>query len=244
MRASRPAAEPNERRAQPYGFGGAAVLSEGSQSSVSRPMDLSSSTAANDAESEARMEAVEARLLRRLDAGGADDGAAGGRTDATHSATTSGRGAANGDGQGSGRAVRDAPARGSAGAPSAGSARGALRKERAAGAAEVGTEGPAAGRGARGGGTAAGVGPAKAGRNASAKSGAPREARALAPARSAPPGERSKRQAKRAHGEPTERLAKVRANCPSQGFSSYKSSGFMCSGCLIHCQRYVAQGRL
>lgn len=209
MRTSRPAAEPNERKAQPYGFGGAAVQSEGSQSSVSRPVDLSGGATANDAASEARMEAVEARLLRRLDAGGADDGAAGGRTDATRSATTSGRGAANGDGQGSARAVRGAPARSSASAPSAGSARGALRKERAADAAEVGTGGPAAGRGARGGGPATGVGPAKAGRNASAKSGAPREDRAPAPARSAPPGERSKRQAKRAHGEPSERLAKV-----------------------------------
>ena len=217
VRASRPAAEPNERRAQPYGFGGAAVQSEGSQSSASRPVDFGGGTTASDAASEARMEAVEARLLRRLDAGGAGDGAAGRRTDATLSATTSGRGAAgaaDGGGQGSGRAVRGAPAHGSASEPSTGSARGALRKERAADTAEVGAGGPVGGRGGRGGGPATGVGPAKAGRNASAKSGAPREARAPAPARSAPPGERSKRQAKRAHGETTERLAKVNPNCP------------------------------
>ena len=242
MRASRPAAEPNERRAQPYGFGCAAVQSEGWQSTNSRPRDFGGGGTANDAASEARMEAVEARLLRRLDTGGAEDGAAGGRTDATHSATTSGRGAADGGGQGIGRAVRGAAARGSASAPSSGSARGTLREERFADAVKVGTGGPAVGRGARGGGPATGVGPAKAGRNASAKSGAPREDRAPAPVRTAPPGERSKRQAKRAHGEPTERLAKVSALFPSFYPAEFR---VMCLGCpasfVTNC---VAEGRL
>ncbi|KAK9846553.1 hypothetical protein WJX81_006483 [Elliptochloris bilobata] len=71
---------------------------------------------------------------------------------------------------------------------------------------------PAASRGASGRAAAIGVGPAKAGRNASAKGGAPWE-RAPAPVRTVPPGERSKRQEKRARrgSESTERLAKVLA---------------------------------
>ena len=211
-RASRPAAEPGEHKAQPHGFGGTALQSGGSQASVSRPTALDSGTAASDAASEARTEAVEARLLRRLDAGGSGDGVVGGRTDAIRSATTSGReaAAAGAGARGSGRALKGAPARGKASAPSAGGARGPVVKV-AADTAAAGVGGAVVGRGARGVGVAAGVGPAKAGRNASAKSGAPREAHAPAPARSAAPGERSKRQQKRATGETTERLAKVSA---------------------------------
>ena len=210
-RASRPATEPNKHEAQPRGFGGAALQNEASQPSVSRPLGLGTGATASNAASEARMEAVEARLLRRLDAGGSGDGTVGSRTDATQSATTSGRGAdggADGGGSSSGRASRGAPARGKASMPSAGGTRGPVEK-RAADMADAQAGGPVVVRGVRGGGTAAGVGPAKAGRNASAKSGAPREERRPVPARSTAPGERSKRQQKRAHGEPTERLAKV-----------------------------------
>ncbi len=178
---SAPNPAPVERRAEPYGFGNGARSNTPSEEPQlpSRLVDKLSEHASSSSPSEARTEAVEARLLQKLEAAGRSKGSTDRRSDGTPYASSSGRLAADDSGA-------SAPGRGS----------GPKAADRPRG---------------RGSAPASGVGPAKAERNASAKTGAPRERRP--PVRSAVPGDGvSKRQAKRllkASGAPTERLSKV-----------------------------------
>ena len=203
---------PAARRSEPYGFGGGGAVELPTARPDSGQRRQPEGAAGSSEQAEARAEALEARLKRKLEAGErAAGGSSGGHSERSPCASSSGRRPAQGATAAAGAGTRADRT------PSASSSgRGAAQGQAPASGVPQGQARPAARAGAPR--AVAGVGQAKAARNASAKGGPARQkAPAPAPVRSPSDG-LSKRQERRvrkgvASGAPTERLAKVGAAC-------------------------------